>query len=38
VVAWTVNDPARARRLRDLGVDGVTTDRIAVLHALNGRA
>lgn len=37
VVAWTVNDPARARRLRDLGVDGVTTDRIAVLHALNGR-
>jgi glycerophosphoryl diester phosphodiesterase len=35
VVAWTVNDPARARRLRDLGVDGVTTDRMAVLHALN---
>jgi glycerophosphoryl diester phosphodiesterase len=31
VVAWTVNDARRARQLRDLGVDGLTTDRIAVL-------
>lgn len=36
VVAWTVNDLGRARRLRDLGVDGVTTDRLAVLRALSG--
>jgi glycerophosphoryl diester phosphodiesterase len=34
VVAWTVNDPRRARELRDLGVAGVTTDRVAVLRAL----
>lgn len=34
VVAWTVNDPRRARALRRLGVGGVTTDRAAVLHAL----
>jgi glycerophosphoryl diester phosphodiesterase len=34
VVAWTVNNVARAGRLRDLGVDGVTTDSIGVLHAL----
>jgi glycerophosphoryl diester phosphodiesterase len=34
VVAWTVNDTARARQLRDLGVDGVTTDRVAVLRTL----
>jgi glycerophosphoryl diester phosphodiesterase len=26
VHAWTVNDPARLRRLRELGVDGVFTD------------
>ena len=26
VHAWTVNDPARIRRLRELGVDGVFTD------------
>ena len=35
VVAWTVNDPARANRLRELGVDGVTTDRVTVLRALS---
>lgn len=34
VVAWTVNDPARARRLRDYGVDGITTDSRAVLAAI----
>lgn len=33
VVAWTVNDPRRAQWLRDIGVDGVTTDRVAVLRA-----
>jgi glycerophosphoryl diester phosphodiesterase len=37
VVTWTVNDPHRARALRDLGVDGVTTDRAAVLRALTTR-
>lgn len=34
VVAWTVNDPGRAVRLRDLGVDGITTDRARVLRQL----
>jgi glycerophosphoryl diester phosphodiesterase len=34
VVAWTVNDPRRARRIRQFGVDGVTTDRVAVLRIL----
>lgn len=34
VVAWTVNDVARARQLRAMGVDGVTTDRRAVLTEL----
>lgn len=37
VVAWTVNDVSRAHRLSAMGVDGVTTDRTAVLHALSGR-
>ncbi|WP_375481182.1 glycerophosphodiester phosphodiesterase [uncultured Jatrophihabitans sp.] len=32
VVAWTVNDVARARTLRDMGVDGITTDRRDVLE------
>jgi glycerophosphoryl diester phosphodiesterase len=35
VVAWTVNDVARARQLRAMGVDGVTTDRVAVLTELS---
>ena len=35
VVAWTVNDVGRARELRAMGVDGVTTDRVAVLHELS---
>jgi glycerophosphoryl diester phosphodiesterase len=34
VVAWTVNRPARARQLADLGVDGITTDRPAVMAAV----
>lgn len=29
---WTVNDPAEARRLRDAGVEGITTDRPAFLR------
>lgn len=38
VVAWTVNDVARARQLRAMGVDGVTTDRMAVLAELSNTA
>lgn len=32
IVAWTVNDPRRAAALRELGVNGLTTDRVAVLR------
>lgn len=32
VVAWTVNSTARARDLLDIGVTGITTDRIAVVE------
>lgn len=35
VVVWTVNEVDRALRLRDYGVDGVTTDNLAVLRALS---
>lgn len=35
VVAWTVNDEARARQLRTLGADGVTTDNANVLRLLS---
>lgn len=38
VVAWTVNSVGRARDLRALGVDGVTTDRTAVLQLLSAIA
>jgi glycerophosphoryl diester phosphodiesterase len=38
VVAWTVNAPARARELAAMGVDGLTTDRSAVLRALASRS
>jgi glycerophosphoryl diester phosphodiesterase len=34
VLAWTVNDPIRARQLADAGLDGVTTDRLSVLREL----
>jgi glycerophosphoryl diester phosphodiesterase len=37
VVAWTVNGVPRARQLRAIGVDGVTTDSTAVLRELAGR-
>jgi glycerophosphoryl diester phosphodiesterase len=32
VIAWTVNDPNDARRLRQLGVDGLCTDDVAALR------
>lgn len=35
VVTWTVNDPARARQVMDLGVDGVTTDSPEVLRLVS---
>jgi glycerophosphoryl diester phosphodiesterase len=39
VVAWTVNDLARARKLSESGVDGITTDRRDVMEGVtNGRA
>ena len=34
LVAWTVNSARRARQLVDLGADGITTDRFAVLHEI----
>ena len=34
VIAWTVNTRARAKELRDMGVDGITTDRPAVMRFL----
>jgi glycerophosphoryl diester phosphodiesterase len=37
VVAWTVNSLGRAGQLRDLGVDGVTTDRIGVMRLLSAQ-
>lgn len=36
VVAWTVIDVERARQLRRLGVDAITTDRIEVMSAVAG--
>jgi glycerophosphoryl diester phosphodiesterase len=36
VVAWTVNDAGRARDLRDLGVDAITTDRLLEFAPLVG--
>lgn len=37
VVAWTVNDIEQARRLRDLGVDAITTDRLLDFAPLASR-
>lgn len=35
IVAWTVNDAVRARELRDLGVDAITTDRLIQVATIN---
>jgi glycerophosphoryl diester phosphodiesterase len=35
VLAWTVNDPRRARQLADAGIDGVTTDSVSVFRELS---
>ncbi|HZY76877.1 MAG TPA: glycerophosphodiester phosphodiesterase [Jatrophihabitantaceae bacterium] len=35
VLAWTVNDPARAKRLTDAGVDGLTSDSLSVFRQLS---
>jgi glycerophosphoryl diester phosphodiesterase len=35
VIAWTVNTAARARWLRRIGVEGVTTDRIGLIRELS---
>jgi len=34
IVAWTVNDSQRFNQLVRLGVDGITTDNLAILRAL----
>lgn len=34
IVAWTVNDPARARQLLAWGVDGITSDSLTLLRSL----
>ena len=37
IFAWTVNDLTRANELVRLGVDGITTDNLAILRLLGGR-
>ncbi|MBF8291117.1 MAG: ugpQ, partial [Chloroflexi bacterium] len=34
VHAWTINDPVEMARLLDMGVDGIMSDRPAVLRSL----
>lgn len=36
MIAWTVNDPARARSLISWGVDGITSDSLRLLAGLRG--
>jgi glycerophosphoryl diester phosphodiesterase len=38
IVAWTVNGVERAKQLQAMGVDGVTTDRAAILAAMSASA
>ena len=38
VIAWTVNDPDVARRLADMGVDGICTDVLPTVAPALGRA
>jgi len=38
VIAWTVDDPAEAERLVTLGVEGITTHRVAEMRERFGRA
>ena len=37
IIAWTVNDLPRVNDLVRLGVDGITTDNLAILSLLGGR-
>lgn len=37
IIAWTVNDDARARDLLSIGVDGLCTDRLAVMRRIAPR-
>jgi hypothetical protein len=37
IIAWTVNDLNRVNELVRLGVDGITTDNLAILRLLGGR-
>jgi glycerophosphoryl diester phosphodiesterase len=36
VIAWTVNDPERARALAAMGVDGLCTDDVATMRRVTG--
>jgi hypothetical protein len=37
MLAWTVNDMARINELVELGIDGITTDNLAIMRLLGGR-
>jgi glycerophosphoryl diester phosphodiesterase len=37
IYVWTINDPVEAKRLADLGVDGITTDEPALVKSALGR-
>ena len=37
IIAWTVNDLTRVNELVRLGVDGITSDNLAILELLGGR-